>query len=79
MSLSVNTLVLFGLILVALFAGAGDLIAQPPPPTLPGMPDQAPIDGGLGLLAAGGAAYAWRKLRGTGYGERGTGMRRSNP
>ena len=40
-----------------------DLIAQPPPPTLPNMPDQAPVDGGLGLLAASGAAYAWRKLR----------------
>ncbi len=51
------------LALVALFFGAHDLIAQPPPPTLPGMPDQAPIDGGLGLLAAGGAAYAWKKLR----------------
>ena len=53
------------LMLAALFIGAHDLIAQPPPPTLPGMPDQAPIDGGLGLLAAGGAAYAWKKLRGT--------------
>lgn len=63
MSLSVKTLILFGLILVALFAGAGDLIAQPPPPTLPGMPDQAPIDGGLGFLAAAGGAYAWKKLR----------------
>lgn len=42
---------------------AAAAVAQPPPPSLPGMPDQAPIDGGLGLLAAGGAAYAWRKLR----------------
>ena len=53
----------FCLALVALFFGASDLIAQPPPPTLPGMPDQAPIDGGLGLLAAAGGAYAWKKLR----------------
>jgi len=37
------------------------LFAQPP--GLPGAPNQAPIDGGLGLLAAGGAAYAWKKLR----------------
>jgi hypothetical protein len=37
------------------------LFAQPP--GLPSAPDQAPIDGGLGLLAAGGAAYAWKKLR----------------
>jgi hypothetical protein len=52
------------LMLVALFFGAQDLIAQtPPPPALPSMPDQAPIDGGLGLLAAGGAAYAWKKLK----------------
>ena len=37
------------------------LFAQPP--GLPNAPSQAPIDGGLGLLAAGGAAYAWKKLR----------------
>ncbi len=34
-------------------------------PMLPSAPDQAPIDGGLGLLAAAGGAYAWKKLRGT--------------
>ena len=33
-------------------------------PGLPGAPSQAPIDGGLGLLAAAGGAYAWKKLRG---------------
>lgn len=32
-------------------------------PGLPGAPDQAPIDGGLGLLAAAGGTYAWKKLR----------------
>lgn len=51
-------------VLVILFVAApycADLIAQPP--GLPTAPDQAPIDGGLGLLAAGGAAYAWKKLR----------------
>lgn len=61
--LSIKTLAALCVLLVILTFGATDLIAQPPPPTLPGMPDQAPIDGGLGLLAAGGAAYAWRKLR----------------
>lgn len=32
-------------------------------PGLPAAPSQAPIDGGLGLLAAAGGAYAWKKLR----------------
>ncbi len=32
-------------------------------PGLPSAPDQAPIDGGLGLLAAAGGAYAWKKLK----------------
>ena len=34
--------------------------AQPPPP--PSKPTQTPIDGGLGLLAAAGGAYAVKKL-----------------
>jgi hypothetical protein len=34
--------------------------AQPPPP--PGKPTQTPVDGGLGLLAAAGGAYAIKKL-----------------
>ncbi len=50
-------------LLIIISIGATELLATPPPPALPSMPDQAPIDGGLGLLAAGGAAYAWRKLR----------------
>ena len=37
------------------------IVAQPP--GLPQTPDQAPIDGGLGLLAAAGGAYAWKKLK----------------
>lgn len=32
-------------------------------PSLPAAPSQAPIDGGLGLLAAAGGAYAIKKLR----------------
>lgn len=38
--------------------GGGD----PPPPPPP--PPQVPIDGGLGLLALAGGAYAVRRLRG---------------
>ena len=37
------------------------VLAQPP--GLPSTPDQAPIDGGLGLLAAAGGAYAWKRLK----------------
>lgn len=32
-------------------------------PTLPDAPDAVPIDGGLGLLGAAGAAYALNRLR----------------
>ncbi len=32
-------------------------------PNLPAAPSQAPIDGGLSLLAAAGGAYAWKKLK----------------
>ena len=39
-------------------------IAVQAQPMLPTTPDQAPIDGGLGLLAAAGGAYAIKKLRG---------------
>jgi hypothetical protein len=34
-----------------------------PPPAFPNAPDQAPIDGGLTLLAAAGGMYAWKRLR----------------
>lgn len=47
----------FALILIATTV----ILAQPP--GLPDAPSQAPIDGGLGLLAATGGAYAWKKLR----------------
>jgi len=46
---------------VILLLGAHDLIAQPP--GMPNAPDQAPIDGGLGILAAISAAYGLKKLR----------------
>lgn len=52
----------FTLAAVVLILLAGDMIwAQPP--GMPGAPDQAPIDGGLGILAAGGAAYALKKFK----------------
>jgi len=61
-ALGLCALVLFALLIPGL---TETLVAQPPPPTLPTMPDQAPIDGGLGLLAAAGGAYAWKRLRNT--------------
>ena len=52
----------FALAAILLVVSTGDMLwAQPP--GMPGAPDQAPIDGGLGILAAGGAAYAMRKFR----------------
>ena len=41
--------------------GTGVMYGQP---SLPSNPPQAPIDGGLGLLAAAGGAYAYKKLKG---------------
>ncbi|TNE72859.1 hypothetical protein EP331_06220 [bacterium] len=42
---------------------AGDIVwAQPP--GMPQAPSQAPIDGGLGILAAASGAYAYKKLKG---------------
>lgn len=32
-------------------------------PDVPASPSQAPIDGGLGILAAAGGAYALKKIR----------------
>ena len=58
---------LFITLIVTLILAAAVLIfpelasAQPPPP--PSKPSQTPIDGGLGLLAAAGGAYAVKKLR----------------
>ncbi len=54
--LFLSSTLLIGMILIC-----SEVIAQP---MLPSAPDQAPIDGGLSLLAAAGGAYAWKKLRG---------------
>ena len=37
------------------------VLAQPP--GMPSAPSQAPIDGGLSILALGGTAYALKRLR----------------
>ena len=49
------------LVVVLLVVFTDPVFSQPPPP--PNKPTQAPIDGGLGLLAAAGGAYAIKKLR----------------
>ena len=54
-----NTRLLFTLMMMAAFV-ADIAMAQP---GLPSAPTQAPIDGGLGILAAAGGAYALKKLR----------------
>ncbi len=54
-----KTGILCTLTLVCMFI-AELVVAQP---TLPIAPPQAPIDGGLSLLAAAGGAYAIKKLR----------------
>lgn len=46
---------------VTLFSPDNSEAQAPPPP--PGKPEQTPIDGGLGLLAAAGGAYAIKKIR----------------
>ncbi|NBW70345.1 MAG: hypothetical protein EBR32_02885 [Bacteroidetes bacterium] len=52
---------LFTFLLTLIFFLTNEVIfAQP---ALPLDPNQAPIDGGLGLLAAAGGAYAYKKLK----------------
>lgn len=55
-----KTLLLLLTTLIIILLTTTVVLAQP---GLPGDPTQAPIDGGLGLLAAAGGAYAWKKLR----------------
>ena len=54
-----KTRIIFMLSSIMLFT-AQLVMAQP---SLPDIPPQVPIDGGLGLLAAAGGAYAIKKLR----------------
>lgn len=55
-----KSLYIFLITLIIIFLASSFISAQP---GLPTDPSQAPIDGGLGLLAAAGGAYAWKKLR----------------
>lgn len=48
---------------IAVSLGNLDLIAQPPPPALPSDVTQAPIDGGLSILALSGGLYMLKKLK----------------
>lgn len=54
-------ILLFVLSLISVLVCYALLSAQPP--GMPEEPGQAPIDGGLGILAALGGAYAIKKLR----------------
>lgn len=51
--------ILFGVFIIGIIIST-ESYAQP---MLPTAPSQAPIDGGLGLLAAAGGAYAYKKLK----------------
>jgi hypothetical protein len=53
-------LLLLIITLIIILMTTAVIVAQP---GLPSAPSQAPIDGGLGLLAAAGGAYAWKKLK----------------
>lgn len=53
----------FAVLLISALLLILSVSADAQPPGLPGDPSQAPIDGGLGLLAAAGGAYAYKKLK----------------
>jgi len=52
------TLILFAVLILPDLA-----FGQVPPPPPSSAPNQTPIDGGLGLLAAAGGVYAFNRLR----------------
>jgi hypothetical protein len=56
-----TTLIIIITLILAILISSDILFAQLP--GLPDDPDQAPIDGGLGLLAVAGGAYAWKKIK----------------
>jgi len=57
-----NLIVFFAAVVVFTLLLMVPELVQAQPPGLPDAPDQAPL-GGLGILAAAGGAYAWKKLR----------------
>ena len=60
---SITLLATMCLLLAGLFLPDLVLAQDPPPPAFGPGPSQTPIDGGLALLAAGGAGYAIKKMR----------------
>lgn len=56
--MNINIITSITLLLIVMTTAVA--VAQP---GLPSPPDQAPIDGGLGILAALGGVYAIKKLR----------------
>ena len=58
--MKIHIILLFALGIIVLSAS---MAMGVPPPAFPNAPDQAPIDGGLTLLAAAGGIYAWKRLR----------------
>ncbi|MDZ7694204.1 MAG: hypothetical protein U5K69_24305 [Balneolaceae bacterium] len=51
-------------VLFLLVVGMPEIVfGQGTPPMLPDSPEHTPIDGGLGILAAAGGAYALKKIR----------------
>lgn len=59
-----KSLLFFLITLAIILIATTFVIAQPGLPAFPDSPAAAPIDGGLGLLAAAGGAYALKKLKG---------------
>ena len=51
----------FSFALMTIMIAAMEVVMRQP--SLPSNPPQAPIDGGLGLLAAAGGVYAYKKLK----------------
>jgi ABC-type transport system involved in multi-copper enzyme maturation permease subunit len=54
-------MIIFMVVLIVLLVA--EVLSAQTPPMLPGSPEQAPVSGGLAILAASGGAYAWLKLR----------------
>ena len=61
MNSKIRLSLLIAVMLVFFLTLSVDLIAQPP--AMLSDPQQTPIDGGLGILAASGAVMAFKKLR----------------
>lgn len=58
-----KVLLLFIVLFLTVFVMPEIVFGQGTPPVLPDSPKHTPIDGGLGILAAAGGAYALKKIR----------------